>query len=459
MARGEQSPAQDDTRQAVRNLSRAVALADSAFAHHFADNTMKMLRYYNPVTRTAETEVGSVWMYTSAIEAVNSILQSLKDMRRQAPELYAQHYKRYLDILARLYGGLEYYAGSYTLTSYTQTRGWTVYGVNRGREKGAADVTGVLNVYDDQQWLVRELLRSYKITGKAAYLDKAEYLTDYVLDGWDCTLNALGEENGGITWGPGYITKHSCSNGPMVSPLVWLYEIYRGKADKVTYRKVGADGRRYEVTAKKADYYLDFAKKVYAWQKKHLKNADGVYYDLVGAVGDSVQYDTVGGTRYRKGLPIASPSGISHSYNSGTMLSGTADLYRATRMPQYLADTRQLATATFGFFAHPDAEREGCYSYPVNGFAPWFNDVLMTGYAEAWRLAPDAVKGLASFQNNLDYAWDNYLTMGHLPADLLVGWSRTATDNNTEGMFAFAYASEYAVLADCQRQMASRRRP
>lgn len=458
MVRGEQSSLHD-TRQAVRNLSRAVALADSAFAHHFADNTMMMLRYYNPVTRTAETEVGSVWMYTSAIEAVNSILQSLKDMRRQAPELYAQHYKRYLGILAQLYDGLEYYAGTYTLTSYTQTRQWTVYGVNRGRAKGAADVTGMLNVYDDQQWLVRELLRSYKITGKAEYLAKAEYLTDYVLDGWDCTLNADNEENGGITWGPGYITKHSCSNGPMISPLVWLYDIYRSKADKVTCRKVGADGRRYETTDKKADYYLDFAKKVYAWQKKHLKNGDGVYYDLIGAVGDSVQYETVGGTRYRKGLPLTSPSGISHSYNSGTMLSGTADLYRATRMPQYLADTRQLSTATFGFFAHRDADREGYYSYSVKGFAPWFNDVLMTGYAEARQLAPDAVKGLKSFQDNLDYAWDHYLTMGHLPANLLTGWNHTASDNNTEGMFAFAYASEYAVLAGCQRQMHNQRRP
>lgn len=446
-------PTEKGAALAALDLTKAIALADSAFAHHFTGNTMKMLRYYNPVTRTSETETGSVWMYTSAIEATNSILESLTEMREQVPELYTKNYDRYKDILAGLYDNLEFYAGTFTLTSYTQTKEWTVYGVNRGNDKGTAEVAGIMNVYDDQQWLIRELVRSYKITGNAAYLAKAEYLTDYVLDGWDCTLNADGEENGGITWGPGYVTKHSCSNGPMVSPLVWLHEIYKGKADQITYRKVAADGKRYAVTANKADYYLDFAKKVYAWQKKHLQNADGVYYDLIGAEGNEPAYEEVGGVRYRKGLALTSPSGKSHSYNSGTMLSGTADLYRATGNADYLNDVNALSAATFNFFAQPDPSHDGYYAYEVTGFAPWFNDVLMTGYVEAWQQSTDALKGLKSFQANLDYAWANYLTSGMLPTNLLVGWSQTASNNRTEGMFAFAYASEYAMLANCQRKI------
>lgn len=446
-------PTQQGAELAALDLSRAITLADSAFAHNFTGSNMKMLRYYNPVTRTSDSETGSVWMYTSAIEATNSILESLKDMQKQVPELYAKNYERYLGILADLYDGLEYYAGTFTLTSYTQTKEWTVYGVNRANDKGTNDVTGVLNVYDDQQWLIRELVRSYKITGNDTYLAKAEYLTAYVLDGWDCTPNANGEENGGITWGPGYVTKHSCSNGPIVSPLVWLYEIYRGKADKIAYRKVDLDGKRYEVTQKKADYYLDFAKKVYAWQKKWLKNADGVYYDLIGADGNGPAYETVDGVRYRKGLALTTPSGTSYSYNSGTMLSGTADLYRVTRIADYLIDLRDLSEATFSVFAKPDPAHEGYYAYAVTGFNPWFNDVLMTGYAEAWQQGTAALNGLKSFQANLDYAWANYLTAGTLPTNLLVGWSQTASNNKTEGMFAFAYASEYAMLANCQRKI------
>lgn len=51
---------------------------------------MKLLRYYNPITKSTDNEVGSVWMYTSAIEAVNGILESLKDMQKQVPDLYAK---------------------------------------------------------------------------------------------------------------------------------------------------------------------------------------------------------------------------------------------------------------------------------------------------------------------------------------------------------------------------------
>ena len=174
---GQPLPTQQGAELATLNLSRAITLADSAFVHNFSGNTMKLLRYYNPITKSTDNEVGSVWMYTSAIEAVNGILESLKDMQKQVPDLYAQNYERYVDRLTNLYDGLEYYAGTYTLTSYTQTKKWTVYSVNRADDKGGANVTGVLNVYDDQQWIIRELLRSYKITGNTEYLAKAEYLT------------------------------------------------------------------------------------------------------------------------------------------------------------------------------------------------------------------------------------------------------------------------------------------
>ncbi len=83
-------------------------------------------------------------------------------------------------------------------------------------------------------WIVRELLEAYEVTGEKRYLDKAEYLTAYVLDGWDCTLDENGSQHGGITWGPGYVTKHSCSNGPIVAPLVKLADIYKGKSETIS---------------------------------------------------------------------------------------------------------------------------------------------------------------------------------------------------------------------------------
>src|SRR5690606_39526770 len=130
---------------------------------------------------------------------------------------------------------------------------WSVYAVDRVDQKGQANVTGVLNVYDDQMWLIRELLDSYKLTGKIEYLEKAEYLTAYVLDGWDVTRDSNGQENGGIPWGPGYTTKHACSNGPLISPLVWLHEIYKDQADKIEHLITIKKARPGEVNKAKND--------------------------------------------------------------------------------------------------------------------------------------------------------------------------------------------------------------
>lgn len=447
---GEPLPTEQGADRAVLDIKRSMAIVDSAMSHYFKDGSTSMARYYNPYTNTASTELGSVWMYTSAIEAVNSLMQALKNSQNVVPQLYADNYTRYEQLLDQLYDGLDYYKGTYTLTSYTQTKEWSVYSVNRSNERGKADVTGVLNVYDDQEWLIRELLRSYRITGKAEYLAQAEYLTDYVLDGWDCYPDAEGNEYGGITWGPGYVTKHSCSNGPMISSLVWLYEIYRTKDDKITYRKIDRNLKRYEVTAKKADYYLDFAKKIYAWQKQYLKMPSGVYYDLVGASANSPQFEMVDGTRYRKGLSLTPPSGTAYTYNSGTMLSGCADLYRVTRMDNYANDAKDLVAATFSAFAKKDADVEGYYSYPLSGFSTWFNDVLLRGYLAAENQGIDAKVSIDSYQDNLDFAWAKYRMDGILPVNLLLGWNLSSASNNVEAMFSFTYASEYAMLANYQ---------
>jgi hypothetical protein len=251
---------------AKQNILRAMQITDSAVVAYFTGNGMAMARYYNPYTKVRSSEIGSVWKYTAVIETVNAILHTLTAFKEHGnPELYDAHFSRYVALLDKLYDNIDYYLGTFWLISYTQTKQWSVYAVNRSSGKGGANVEGKSNVYDDQEWLIRELLESYKITGKSAYLEKAEYLTDYVLDGWDCARDNNGNEYGGIPWGPGYVSKHSCSNGPMVSPLVWLHDIYKGKDDEITYRDIEVGTRaRIAHTLKKSDYYLLFAKKIYA---------------------------------------------------------------------------------------------------------------------------------------------------------------------------------------------------
>lgn len=435
----------------LRNITRAVELTDNAVECYFNDSRTAMSRYYNPYTKAASTELGSVWMYTSSIEAVNAVLRALKaGQSKEGAEVYKAHFSRYQELLSKLYENIEYYAGTFTLTSYTQTKDWTVYGVNRGNSPGTASVDGINNVYDDQMWLVRELLESYEVTGEQRYLEKAEYLTSYVLDGWDCTLDEQGQQNGGITWGPGYVTKHSCSNGPMVSPLVWLHEIYKGKSDEVTYSCIAADKSRIRRTERKADYYLNFAKAVYDWQKKHLLTSDGVYDDMMGGDehGGAVQYETVNGVRYRAHSKLRDRVGPAISYNSGTMLSGAADLLRATGDETYRKDLTALTEKSFAYFAKLGTTQPGYYTFDLSGFRNWFNGVLMRGYVDVYPACPAASACIDAFQKNLDYGYQNHLYEHMLPTNLLVGWNKTdKSKNSVEAMFTFAFAAEYAVLA------------
>lgn len=436
---------------AEQNLLRAMEIVDNAVSHYFSGATMAMARYYNPYTETASSEKGSIWMYTSSIEAVNAIMHGLKAQKENGDsQLYDAHFQRYADLLAQLYENAGYYQGTYTLTSYTQTKEWTVYGVDRGNGIGTAEVEGIKNVYDDQQWLIRELIEAYKLTGEKKYLDRAEYLTAYVLDGWDCTLDANGNEHGGITWGPGYTTKHSCSNGPMVSPLVWLHELYKGKADEVTYGYIKPDNSRALKTAKKSDYYLEFAKKVYNYQKTYLLRRDGVYADMMGgAKQDSkiIEYETVDGVRYRAHTELKDQAGDPISYNSGTMLSGAADLYRVTKDKTYADDLKSLSDASFNTFAKLGETIADHYTYAFSGFNDWFNNVLMRGWVDAYAVSTHVAPYIETFQQNLDYSYKNFVRGGMLPTNLLLGWNRETGKNNTEALFTFAFAAEYAVLA------------
>lgn len=447
-----------DVTRIEKNLLRAMEIADKTVSAHFTGDYMAMARYFNPYTGVRSEETGSIWMYTAAIEAVNTILHSLKMYKDHGnATLYNQHFKRYADLLQGMYDNADFYLGTFELVSYTQTKEWTVYGVHRGKSKGTAKVAGIENVYDDQMWLVRELLESYKLTGNTQYLEKAEYLTEYVLDGWDCTFDSNGEENGGIPWGPGYVTKHSCSNGPMVSPLVWLHELYKNKNDQIEHRYIDAADRktRKTIQVNKSDYYLDFARKVYDFQKKHLLRPDGVYDDMMGGCTPSKpQTEIVNGVVYRMGITCRDRVGPPITYNSGTMLSGAADLYRATRDKKYLEDATILSDASFSYFATEGADLPGYYTYDIRGFRNWFNGVLMRGYVDVYPVYKKVDSYINSFQQNMDYGYNNFLQDGILPTNLLKGWNTDEKNNRTEGMFSFTFAAKYAVLARFEMEKA-----
>jgi len=441
-------PEQEDGLSGARqDLDRALTIMEAARTFYFDGKAMH--RYYNPFTEVRPSEKASVWMYTSAIEATNAFLEGICALRDAGDSsMYDKYFSTWSGILSELFAGLDWYEGTFTLTSYTGTHEWSVYGVDRGTSPHTASVDGTHNVYDDQEWLIRELMASYRITGEEKYLEKAEYLATYVLDGWDCTLKSDGSEHGGITWGPGYITKHSCSNGPFVSSLVRLSEHYAGKKQNVEYHYIAADKKRLVRTMDKSEYYLMFARKVYDFQKTHLYNKNyGVYRDMLGAQGEEIAYETVDGVRYRANNQEKSATGEFYTYNTGTMLSGAADLYRATGEQAYLDDMTTTSSAAFRYFATKSTSIDGCWEYPVTGFSNWFNGVLLRGWVDVSRHYSNVDLNVMSFQHNLDYAFENNLQEGLLPTNLLCPWNAIRSYCKTEGMFEFAFAAEYAVLA------------
>ena len=267
---------------AEQNLRRAMQLLDTGISKFFSGDDMRMADVYDVAVHRAKG-TADVWPYTAVIESVNSVLEALESVKDIYPDIYVDNHERYVTLLGKLHDNLGYYKGNFSLHSYARIGNWSVYGVHRSGSIGGANVAGIENVYDDQEWLIRELLRTYNLTKDKKYLDEAENLAAYVIDGWDCYLDDNGDEYGGITWGPAYNSKHSCSNGPFISPLVWLYDIYKNDVHTTMVKRIiTGNGTRKTEYPLKRDNYLDFAKKIYAWQKaKLLRN--GVYADMLGA--------------------------------------------------------------------------------------------------------------------------------------------------------------------------------
>ena len=458
------APAAAPSETALQDLRRAIDLVDATMQHGFSGSasTLRMYDTYNTQTQQG-AGTADVWPYTAAIEAHCSVLEALDALKDDAPELYAATRDRFATRLKQLYDCLDFYRGTYTLYSYAQVRTWSIYGVHRSGTRGTAAVTGIENVYDDQMWLCRELVRAYRLTGDDAYLTKAEYLANYCIDGWDCCLDPNGQEYGGITWGPGYNSKHACSNAPLIQPLVWLYEIFKTDDEpaNLRYFYILPDGTRTNEMRRHSDVYLDFARKIYAWQKKMLYNqSTGVYWDMLGAPGE-LKYVGEGRNRYRDHVDTGGPTGTAYTYNTGTMLAGAAELWRVTGEDIYKADLNTVSQKSFNYFAKGKRIDGVVFrQWPIDakaeeGFNTWFDNVLMRAYVDVcpynttlYNGKPYAQNALESFQQNLDYAYDHYARASMLPINLLEGWDvSTGNPDVTKGFHQMAFASELAMLA------------
>lgn len=457
-----------DQQLAKRNVERAMAIIDATWnkAATVKSNTDIAICDVFDINVDDKSGPSDVWPYTAAIEAHCSLLEAMNALERvddaETQQWVAQLKPYYTSQLDKIIDNLEWYRGTYNLPSYAViSKSVSPYAVPRASRRGGADVSGILNVYDDQMWIARELIRAYKLTDNRSYLDRAVYLTDYALEGWDCWHDGDGKEYGGITWGPGYNSKHACSNAPIIQPLVWLSDIYadleandaltdgekayrfydRDEANKVYVVKDNATPR--------SERYLQFARKVYDWQKDNLYSTDKkVFWDMMGA-DNTIKVQ--GG--YRQHVDCGGPTGSFISYNTGTMISGAAELYRTTGDKALINDLGNYISGSIRLFGVESGRNGGSYEFNTDtkateGFLTWFNDVLIRSfvdglpYAEAAGVNPE--RYLAYHQTNLDTAFEKYNVGNLLPIHLRTGWG---SEVKTKPFHQYSFASEYAILA------------
>lgn len=451
-AAGQDSTAADENvEKAVSNISHAITIIDSTWDKSVCGSTINtyVADSYDLDKRKA-SGASDVWPYTAAIEGHCAILEALKALKDADAKAYDENFssaiEKYTGRLNRLIENLEYYRGTYMLTSYTGSHSWSPYAVPRAGSKGGANVSGILNVYDDQMWLCRELIRAYRITDNTDYRDLAAYLADYVIDGWDCWRDADGKEYGGITWGPGYNSKHACSNAPIIQPLVWLSDIYKDSEETMTYATRTESNAVKRETLRRAEVYLTMAKKVYDWQYEKLRHESGVYWDMMGA--DNTIKVSRGA---RQHVDCGDAVGNFYSYNTGTMIAGAAELYRVTGEQRYLTDMETSIDGAFKEF-HRMVGSQRKYEMKTDnsassGFNTWFNNVLFRAYIDADLYLPangNLQKAIDGHQYCLDYAMDKRLKDDQLPIKLLNGWG---SDTMTKAFHQFSFVSEMSMLA------------
>ena len=119
-----------------------------------------------------------------------------------------------------------------------------------------------------------------------------------------------------------------------------------------------------------------------------------------------------------------------------------------TNDSRYLDDTRNLYKDTYSYF--PKKNSKGTWDFAYSDFSRWFDDVLMRGWISAGEIGVDTKEGVATFQTNLDYSWQNFLQNNALPRGLTGGWSNNQAQNDVRALVAFAYASEYGMLVASQ---------
>lgn len=144
--------------------------------------------------------------------------------------------------------------------------------------------------YDDMEWMALACLRAYQATNDVQYKNITDILWTDIKNGWSDDLG------GGIWWRKDNSSKNTPSNMPAAILAARLYRAFNNADD------------------------LDWAKKIYDWQKATL------YESGTGWVYDNIEKNGTKNTVWK------------FTYNQGTFLGAALELFKITNNTGYHAD-------------------------------------------------------------------------------------------------------------------------
>lgn len=153
--------------------------------------------------------------------------------------------------------------------------------------------------YDDNAWLLLDLLEAHQATGDKDLLAKARATATFILSGEDDKLG------GGLYWFEAKKeSKNTCANAPAVVGLAKLFK---------------ATGEQ---------SYLTAAKRLHAWTRKNLQDSDGLYFDHLKLDG--------------------SVNKVKYTYNTALMIRAACELFDITRDESFLREAERVAESAKG---------------------------------------------------------------------------------------------------------------
>ena len=217
------------------------------------------------------------------------------------------------------------------------------------------------NVFnDDMLWLGNACVRAYEATDDEEYLEVAEFLWHDVLESYSEVFG------GGITWKKDTPNlKNAVSNGPTIVLATRLYNVTQN------------------------EYYLDWAKDLYTWQKANLVDPQ------TGLVWDNIELI--------EGVPTVKKDWI-FTYNAGTWIGSGLRLFQITGENGYLIDALQTAKSSM---TRSEISTEGILKDEGQGDGGLFKGVFVRYFTE---LIQEPAISQADHQEMVDFLEFNATT-------------------------------------------------